>query len=119
MTSLATLSTARTESRYFHPNAPEGYPAMSLLLSPLREATPERHRKAVQGLRDGTLTVSLTRQTEAEIRALVRNGDGREYGVSLTEHGTFCSCKDALYRSATLTRGRGIPAVLRPRTHRV
>ena len=74
---------------------------MSLLLSPLREATPDRHQKAVQGLRDGTLTVTLTRQTDAEIRALVKNGDGIEYGVSLTEHGAFCSCKDAMYRGAT------------------
>ena len=72
---------------------------MSLLLSPLREATPERHRKAVHALRNGALTVTLTRHTDAQIRALVRNGDGKEYGVSLTEHGTFCSCKDALYRA--------------------
>ena len=74
---------------------------MSLLLSPLREATPERHKKAVEGLRDGTLTVTLTRHTDTEIRALVRNGDGLEYGVSLTEHSAFCSCKDALYRGVT------------------
>lgn len=72
---------------------------MSLLLSPLRESTPERHKLAVRGLYDGTLTVTLTRQTEAEIRALVRNGDGIEYGVTLTQHGAFCSCKDALYRA--------------------
>ena len=74
---------------------------MSLLLSPLRESTPARHKRAVQGLRDGTLTVSLTRQTDAEIRALVKNGDGIEYGVTLTDRGAFCSCKDALYRGAT------------------
>ena len=74
---------------------------MALLLSPLRETTPERHKRAVQGLRDGTLTVTLTRQAEAEIRALVKNGDGIEYGVTLTEHGAFCSCKDALYRGVT------------------
>jgi hypothetical protein len=64
----------------------------------LKESTPDRHKLAVQGLRDGTLTVSLTRQTETEIRALVKNGDGIEYGVTLTEHDAFCSCKDALYR---------------------
>ena|SRR2546423_185459 len=73
---------------------------MTHLLAILRESTPERHQKAVHGLRDGTLTVSLTRQTDAEIRALVRNGDGIEYGVTLTEHGACCSCKDALYRGA-------------------
>jgi hypothetical protein len=72
---------------------------MTSLLSILREATPDRHNRAVQGLKDGSLTITLTRQTDAEIRALVKNGDGIEYGVTLTGHGAFCSCKDALYRS--------------------
>jgi predicted nucleic acid-binding Zn finger protein len=74
---------------------------MTFILSTLKEATPERHKLAVQGLRDGSLTITLTRQTDAEIRAIVKNGDGIEYGVTLTEHGTFCSCKDALYRGTT------------------
>src|SRR6267378_2784962 len=74
---------------------------MTHLLAILRESTPDRHQKAVHGLADGSLTVTLTRQTDAEIRAIVRNGDGIEYGVSLTEHGAFCSCKDALYRGVT------------------
>jgi len=43
---------------------------MSYLLSTLREALPERHKLAVQGLRDGSLTITLTRQNDAEIRAL-------------------------------------------------
>ena len=42
--------------------------------------------------------VTLTRQSEGEVRALVKNGDGIEYGVTLTETVTTCSCKDALYR---------------------
>jgi hypothetical protein len=71
---------------------------MSLLLAPLRECSIDRHNKAVQGLKDGSLTVTPTRQTEAEIRALVKNGDGHHYGVILTEHGAFCSCPDSLYR---------------------
>lgn len=71
---------------------------MSLLFSPLRDVSIDRHNKAVHGLKDGTLIVTLTRQTDAEIRALVRNGDGFSRGVTLTEHGTFCSCPDALYR---------------------
>lgn len=70
------------------------------LLSLLKSATPDRHQKAVAGLRDGTLIVTLTRQEEHEIRALVTNGDGSEYGVTLTEHGAFCSCKDSLYRGS-------------------
>ena len=74
---------------------------MTHLLAILRESTPDRHHKAVQGLRDGSLTVTLTRQTDTEIRALVRNGGHIEYGVTITSAGAFCSCKDALYRGAT------------------
>ncbi len=44
--------------------------------------------------------MTLTRQTEAEIRALVKNGEAKEYGVTLTEAGVFCSCPDALYRGS-------------------
>ena len=74
---------------------------MTPLRAILRDSTPDRHNRAVQGLRDGSLTVTLTRKIEAEIRALVKNGDGIEYGVTLTDRGAFCSCKDALYRGAT------------------
>jgi predicted nucleic acid-binding Zn finger protein len=74
---------------------------MSYLLSTLRSATPERHQLAVKGLRDGTFTVTIAFRTEQEIRALVKNGDGHEYGVNLSARGNFCSCKDALYRGAT------------------
>ena len=73
----------------------------TFLMSHVQHSLRDRQRKAIEGLADGSLTVTLTRQTEAEIRALVKNGDGIEYGVTLTEAGTFCSCKDALYRAAT------------------
>jgi SWIM zinc finger len=71
---------------------------MSYLLSTLRSASPERHQLAVRGLRDGTLSITIACRTEQEIRALVKNGDGLEYGVNLSDRGNFCSCKDALYR---------------------
>ena len=74
---------------------------MSYLLSTLRSATPERHQLAVRGLRDGTYNVTIACRTESEIRALVRNGDGHEYGVNLSDRGNFCSCKAALYRGTT------------------
>lgn len=74
---------------------------MSYLLSTLRASTPERHQAAVRGLRDGTFTITIAYKTESEIRALVKNGDGHEYGVNLSDHGNFCSCKDALYRGTT------------------
>jgi hypothetical protein len=71
---------------------------MSYLLSTLRASTPERHQLAVRGLRDGTLTITIAYRTDSEIRAIVKNGDGLEYGVNLSDRGNFCSCKDALYR---------------------
>src|SRR3954451_21254723 len=71
---------------------------MSYLLSTLRSATPERHQLAVRGLRDHTFTITIACRTESEIRALVKNEDGIEYGINLSDRGNFCSCKDALYR---------------------
>src|SRR3954452_24819479 len=71
---------------------------MSYLLSTLRASTPERHQLAVRGLRDGTFSITIAHRTETELRAIVRNGDGTEYGVNLSDRGNFCSCKDALYR---------------------
>ena len=74
---------------------------MSYLLSTLRSASPERHQLAVRGLYDGAFSTTIACRTETEIRALVRNGDGHEYGVNLSDRGNFCSCKDALYRGVT------------------
>ena len=73
-------------------------PIHALVLHAVQEVPADRLQKAVCGLADGTLTVTLTRQSEADIRALVTNGTGAEYGVTLTETLTACSCKDALYR---------------------
>ena len=58
----------------------------------------KRLQKAVEGLVGGAYEVKVTRHSEGEIRGMVRNGDGKEYGVALTEGESFCSCKDALYR---------------------
>ena len=73
----------------------------SFVLTVLQHVTMERLQKAVNALTDTSVAVTLTRQTEAEIRALVKNGTGKEYGVTLTEAGAFCSCPDALYRGVT------------------
>jgi hypothetical protein len=77
------------------------HPHSALILGAMQSISPDRLQKAVCGLADGTLTVTVTRQTEAEIRGLVRNGDGRTYGITLTQTGAFCSCPDALYRATT------------------
>jgi hypothetical protein len=77
----------------------------SLVLHAVQEVSSNRLQKAVCGLADGTLTVTLTRQSEGDIRALVKNGGGIEYGVTLTESLTTCSCKDALYRGGVCKHG--------------
>lgn len=61
----------------------------------------KRLEKAVSGLVSGAYSITVTRLSEGETRGMVRNGDGVEYGVTLTEGGSFCSCKDALYRGVT------------------
>ena len=71
------------------------------VLTVLQHVSTDRLQRAVNALADGSLTVTLTRQTEAEIRALVKNGEGKEYGATLTTTGVFCSCPDALYRGVT------------------
>src|SRR5713226_10489255 len=58
----------------------------------------QRLQRAVDGLVSGTYTITLTGQSEQEIRGFVANGDGKEYGVVLSEGHAFCSCKDAMYR---------------------
>jgi SWIM zinc finger len=70
----------------------------ALVLNALQHVSPDRLQKAVCGLADGSLAVTLTRQTETELRALVKNGDQKEYGVTLAASLTSCSCKDSLYR---------------------
>ena len=57
-----------------------------------------RLQKAVEGLVSGAYTITLASQTEVEIRGFVANGDGKQYGVVLTEGQAFCSCPDAMYR---------------------
>ena len=69
-----------------------------LALTVLKTVSPDRLQKATTALMDSSMTILLTRQTEAEIRALVQNGEGKEYGVTITDGAITCSCRDALYR---------------------
>lgn len=59
-----------------------------------------RLQKAVEGLVSGAYVVTVTDQGESEIRGFVANGDGKEYGLVLSEGQAFCSCKDAMYRKS-------------------
>ena len=81
------------------------FPHSSLVLTILQQVSSDRLQRAVCGLADGSMTVTLTRLSGAEIRALAKNGDGKEYGVTLTEALTTCSCKDALYRGGICKHG--------------
>jgi len=58
----------------------------------------QRLQKGVEGLVTGSYSLTVVKQGEAEVRGFVANGDGREYGVVLSEGHAFCSCKDAMYR---------------------
>ncbi len=80
----------------------------SLVLTAVQDVAADRLQKAVCGLADGSMTVTLTRQSDEEIRALVKNGDGKEYGVTLTKALTTCSCKDALYRGGICKHAVGV-----------
>src|SRR5262245_8409087 len=70
----------------------------ALVLNVLQHVSTDRLQKAVTALADGSLQMTVTRMTDSEIRALVQNGDGNEYGVTITDGAATCSCKDALYR---------------------
>ena len=80
----------------------------ALVLHAVQQVSPDRLQKAVCGLADGSMTITLTRQSESEIRALVKNGEGKEYGVTLTESLSTCSCKDALYRGGICKHGGAV-----------
>jgi len=63
-------------------------------------ATVEKGRlaKAAEGYATGAYSCTLAAQSEVEIRGFVANGDGKEYGVVLTEDRAFCSCPDSMFR---------------------
>ncbi len=56
----------------------------------------ERLQRAVSGLVSGEYQVTVTRQEEGYVAGYVKNG--REYGVTLTDTMTTCSCPDSMYR---------------------
>jgi hypothetical protein len=70
------------------------------ILTVLQRVSTDRLQKAVNALVEGSMTITLTRQTETEIRALVQTHAGQQYGMALTGAGVFCSCPDSLYRGS-------------------
>jgi len=61
----------------------------------------ERLQRGVEGLASGAYSITVTRYTEDEVSAVVSNGDGKEYPVTLTAMRSFCGCSDALFRGKT------------------
>jgi hypothetical protein len=66
----------------------------------LQQVEPSRLLKATEGLVHNAYQITVTEQSEAELRGFVMNDDGKEYGVVLTEAKAFCSCRDAMFRHA-------------------
>jgi len=52
-----------------------------------------RLQKAVEGFVRGAYTIALASQAEEEIRGFVANGDGKQYGVVLSEGSNTCLCR--------------------------
>ena len=77
----------------------KGGPAM-VTQSILAQVEKGRLAKAVEGYTTNAYNVTVTEQSEAEVRGFVANGDGKQYAVVLTETRAFCSCPDAMYRKA-------------------
>lgn len=64
-----------------------------LALTALKTVAPDRLQRAACGLADGSLPVTVTHQSESEIRAFVK-----DYGVSIRSGAITCSCKDSMFR---------------------
>lgn len=74
-----------------------------MLLSLLRSASVERHNRAVHGLKDGTLRVTLVSRSPERIDALVRSHTA-VYEVSLTAAHHSCTCGDAVHRAGVICK---------------
>ena len=64
----------------------------------LAKVEAERLQKAVNSLVSDAYTITVTEQNEMEVRGIVANDAGKQYGVVLTTDHAFCSCPDAMYR---------------------
>lgn len=74
---------------------------MSITDQILARVDTERLQRGVEGLASGAYSITMTRQNEDEISAMVANGDGKDYPVTLTAVRSFCGCHDSLFRGKT------------------
>ena len=70
---------------------------MQHLTNALAKTDKDRLARAASGLADGSVTI--LHQDASEVRALVVNGDNKEYTAVITAHALLYSCRDWLYRS--------------------
>ena|SRR5690349_5223730 len=69
-----------------------------IAISILAKVDTDRLQRGVEGLTAGAYSITLTRLTEQETSAYVKNGDGQSYSVTLTEGKTICGCGDSMFR---------------------
>ena len=62
---------------------------MQTALSTIQKVDPTRLARAAEGLASNAYTITVAHQDEREIRGLVANGEGGEYGVILSEGQSF------------------------------
>src|SRR5262245_42334915 len=74
---------------------------MSVATTTLARVDNERLQRGVEGLTAGAYEITLTRFTADEISAVVSNGDGKSYSVTLTATRSFCGCGDSMFRGKT------------------
>jgi uncharacterized Zn finger protein len=74
---------------------------MSIAEHTLGRASNERLQRGIEGLIAGGYAITMTRQNDDEVSAFISNGDGVSYSTTLTATRSFCSCKDAMFRSRT------------------
>ena len=75
---------------------------MQHLINTIAKTDTDRLARAATGLADGSINLTIVHQDAGEVRALVMNGDSKEYTAVITAYALLCSCRDFLYRSHTV-----------------
>jgi SWIM zinc finger len=83
--------------------SPDSASQTVIIVPTLQKADPVRLEKAILGIFDGTLSVTLISTSDAHIRATVKNST-RSYQVSLTADGTTCECPDSTHREGIVCK---------------
>jgi hypothetical protein len=63
----------------------------------IEEAEEKRLKRALTGLFNETYRMRNLKQKESEVKAYVSNGDGKDYGVAISESQVLCHCPDYFF----------------------